>query len=150
MGHSLMTDKCLYPILLAKIQWIKDEVNTLDTSGIISDHYIPQGSPVLVVRKKDSGQCMVINHRSLNRVTYITKYPLSLIEKWSRTFKGNSIFSVIDLTLGYHHVSIKREIKPKTAFDVPGMEKIQLTQCFLFLVMLWRNFKPLWSRCLAI
>jgi hypothetical protein len=71
---------------------------------------------VLFVEKKDGTQWMCINYRSLNEVTIKNKYPLPGIEDLFDQMKGASIFSKIDLRLGYHQLKIRESDIPKTTF----------------------------------
>jgi hypothetical protein len=52
----------------------------------------------------------------LNEVTIKMKYPLPRIEDLFDQMKGASIFSKIDLRLGYHQLKIRESDIPKTAF----------------------------------
>jgi hypothetical protein len=45
---------------------------------------------------------MCVDYRSLNDVTIKNKYPLPRIEDLFDQMKGASVFSKIDLRLGYH------------------------------------------------
>jgi hypothetical protein len=71
---------------------------------------------VLFVEKKDGTQQMCVDYRSLNEVTIKNKYPLPKIEDLFDQMKGASIFSKIDLRLGYHQLKIWVSDIPKTAF----------------------------------
>jgi hypothetical protein len=71
---------------------------------------------VLFVEKKDGTQRMCIDYRSLNEVTIKNKYPLPRIKNLFDQMKGSSIFSKIDLRLGYHQLKIRESDIPKTAF----------------------------------
>jgi hypothetical protein len=68
------------------------------------------------VEKKDGTQQMCIKYRSLNEVTIKNKYPLPRIEDMFDRMKGASVFSKIDLRLGYHQLKIRESDIPKTAF----------------------------------
>jgi hypothetical protein len=61
---------------------------------------------MLFVEKKDGTQQMCADYRSLNEVTIKNKYPLPRIEDMFDQMKGVSIFSKIDLRLGYHQLKI--------------------------------------------
>jgi hypothetical protein len=61
---------------------------------------------VLFVKKKDGTQRMCVDYRSLNEVTIKNKYPLPIIEDLFDQMKGASVFSKIDLRLGYHQLKI--------------------------------------------
>jgi hypothetical protein len=57
---------------------------------------------MLFVEKKDGTQWMCLDYRSLNELTIKNKYPLPQIEDLFNQMKGVSVFSKIDLRLGYH------------------------------------------------
>jgi hypothetical protein len=59
---------------------------------------------------------MCVDYRSLNEVTIKNKYPLPWIEDLFDQMKGASVFSKIDLRLGYHQLKIRESDIPKTAF----------------------------------
>jgi hypothetical protein len=71
---------------------------------------------VLFVEKKDGTQRMCIDCRSLNEVTIKNKYPLPRIEDLFDQMKGASVFSKIDLRLGYNQLKIRESDIPKTAY----------------------------------
>jgi hypothetical protein len=71
---------------------------------------------MLFVEKKGVTQWMCVNYRSLNEVTIKNKYPLPRIEDLFDQMKGASVFSEIDLRLGYHQLKIRESDIPKTAF----------------------------------
>jgi hypothetical protein len=59
---------------------------------------------------------MCIDYRSLNEVTIKNKYPLPRIEDLFDQLRGASVFSKIDMKLGYHQLRIRLSDIPKTAF----------------------------------
>jgi hypothetical protein len=59
---------------------------------------------------------MCVDYRSLNEVTIKNKYPLLRIEDLFDQMKEASVFSKIDLRLGYHQLKIRESDIPKTAF----------------------------------
>ena len=59
---------------------------------------------------------MVVDYRPLNEVTVKNKYPLPRIDDLFDQLTGASVFSKIDLRLGYHQIKIRSEDVPKTAF----------------------------------
>ena len=59
---------------------------------------------------------MCIAYHKLNRVTVKNKYPLPRIENLFDQLKGTSIFSKMDLFLGYHQLKIKEGDVSETGF----------------------------------
>jgi hypothetical protein len=71
---------------------------------------------VLFVEKKDGTKRICIDYRFLNEVTVKNKYPLPRIEDQFDQLRGASVFSKIDLRLGYHQLRIRPSDIPKTTF----------------------------------
>jgi hypothetical protein len=95
---------------------LKKQIAELQAKGFIWPSSSQWGAPVLFAEKKDGTQWMCIDYRSLNEVTIKNKYPLPRIEDLFDQMKGASVFSKIDLRLGYHQLKIQELDIPKTAF----------------------------------
>ena len=59
---------------------------------------------------------MCIDCRQINKETIKNKYPLPRIEDLFDQLKGPSVFSKIDLRLGYYQLRVKDDDVPKIAF----------------------------------
>ncbi|GKF96493.1 putative reverse transcriptase domain-containing protein, partial [Tanacetum coccineum] len=59
---------------------------------------------------------MCIDYRELNNLTIKNHYPLPRIDNLFDQLQGSSVYSKIDLRLGYHQLRIKKEDIPITAF----------------------------------
>src|SRR3954449_9081265 len=59
---------------------------------------------------------MCVDYRPLNLATIKNKYPLPRINDLYDQLAGSSVFSKMDLRLGYHQIKIRNEDIPKTAF----------------------------------
>jgi hypothetical protein len=73
------------------------------------------GSAILFVRKKDGSLRMCIDYRELNRVMIKNKYSLPRIDDLFDQLKEATVFSEIDLRLGYHQLKVKEPDIPKRA-----------------------------------
>ena len=58
-----------------------------------------------------------MDYRPLNVVTIKNKYPLPHIDILFDQLAKTKVFSMIDLMSGYHHIKIRPEDVPKTAFS---------------------------------
>jgi hypothetical protein len=107
---------------------LKKQIDELLEKGYIRPSTSPWAAPVLFVEKKDGTKRMCIDYRALNEVTIKNKYPLPRIEDLFDQLRGASVFSKIDLRLGYHQLRIRSSDIPKTTF---------ITKCGLhkFMVM---------------
>ena len=93
--------------------------NQLDESlkkGFIRPGSSPWACPVLFVKKKDGTDLMVVDYRPVNLVTIKNKYPLPRINDLYDQLARSSVFSKMDLRLGYHQIKIRNRDIPKTAF----------------------------------
>lgn len=59
---------------------------------------------------------LCIDYRKLNKVIVKNKYPLPTIDDLLDKLQGAKVFSKIDLRFSYHHLRIKNDDIPKTAF----------------------------------
>jgi hypothetical protein len=95
---------------------LKKQLAELHAKGFIRPSSSPWGAPVIFVEKKDGTERMCIDYQLLNEVTIKNKYPLPRIEDLFDQMKGASMFSKIDLRLGYHQLKIRESDIPKTSF----------------------------------
>src|SRR4051812_40489740 len=59
---------------------------------------------------------MCVDYRPLNLATIKNKYPVPRINDNYDQLVGSSVFSKMDLRLGYHQIKIRNEDIPKTSF----------------------------------
>ncbi|GJV41684.1 putative reverse transcriptase domain-containing protein [Tanacetum coccineum] len=59
---------------------------------------------------------MCIDYRELNKLTVKNRYSLPRIDELFDQLQGSSVYSKIDLRLGYHQQRVREEDIPKTAF----------------------------------
>ncbi|GJU69344.1 putative reverse transcriptase domain-containing protein [Tanacetum coccineum] len=71
---------------------------------------------MLFVKKNDGSFCMCIDYQELNKLTIKNRYPLPRIDDLFDQLQGPRYFSQIDLQSGYHHLRVREEDIPKTAF----------------------------------
>jgi hypothetical protein len=96
---------------------LKKQIDELLEKGYIRPSTSPWAALVLFVEKKDGTKRMCINYISLNEVTIKIKYPLPRIEDLLfDQLRGASVFSKIDLRLGYQQLIIRPSDIPKTTF----------------------------------
>ena len=101
------------PLELAEL---KKQLEELLEKGFMRPSVSPWGALVLLVKKKDDSMRLCIDYHQLNKVTIKNKYPLPRIDDLMDQLQGATVFSKIDLKLGYHQIRVKAEDVSKTAF----------------------------------
>ena len=119
INEGLTVFKQIYRLTPAEREEVQRQIQDLLSKGLIRPSTSPFGSPILFVKKKDGTLRMVIDYRSLNKITIKNKYPLPRIDDLFDRLQGGKYFSSLDLMSGYHQIRIKDSDVPKTAFRTP-------------------------------
>ena len=72
-----------------------------------------------MVKKKDGGWRPCGDYRRLNTAMVPDRYPLPNIADFSSQVSGSTIFSKLDLQMGYYQVPVAQEDVEKTAIITP-------------------------------
>ncbi|GJX62289.1 putative reverse transcriptase domain-containing protein [Tanacetum coccineum] len=105
-----------YRLATSEMKELSDQLKELSDKGFIRPSSSPWGAPVLFVKKNDGSFWMCIDYRELNKLTVKNRYPLLRIDDLFDQLQGSSVYSKIDLRLGYHQLRVREEDILKTAF----------------------------------
>ncbi|GJW37008.1 putative reverse transcriptase domain-containing protein [Tanacetum coccineum] len=105
-----------FPEASSEMEELSVQLQELLEKGFIRPSSSPWGAPVLFVKKKDGSFWMCIDYRELNKLTIKNRYALLRIDDLFDQLQGSSVYSKIDLRLGYHQLRIKEEDIPITTF----------------------------------
>lgn len=83
---------------------------------IISNSTSPFGSPVILVKKKDSSWRFCVAYYKLNEITTKNKYLVHVVEDLSDELYGAQYFSKLDLRPDYHQIRMQKWDEFKTIF----------------------------------
>ncbi|GJU63243.1 putative reverse transcriptase domain-containing protein [Tanacetum coccineum] len=106
-----------YRLAPSEMKELLDQLQELSDKGFIRPSSSHWGAPVLFVKKKDGSFWMCIDYRELNTLTVKNRYPLQRINDLFDQLQGLSAYSKIDPRSGYHHLRVREEDIPKTAFS---------------------------------
>ena len=123
---------------------MQKEITTLERAGIITKSISPWASPVVIVPKKSAPgeppqRRMCVDFRKLNKQLpevknmsggkeCISLVPLPKIDELYAKLQGYKVFSTLDLRSGYYHIGLSDSAKPKAAFVVSGMGKLEFNR----------------------
>jgi len=113
IGPMSMASYHMAPVELVEL---KKQIEELLGKQFIRPSTSPWGAPMLLAKKKDGSSRLYVDYRQLNNITIKNKYPLSRIDDLMDQLHGSSVFSNIDLRLGYHQSLVKGDDVQKTAF----------------------------------
>ncbi|GKC71911.1 putative reverse transcriptase domain-containing protein, partial [Tanacetum coccineum] len=106
-----------YRLAPSEMKELSKQLQELSDKGFIRPSSSPWGAPVLFVKKKDGSFRMCIDYRELNKLIVKNRYPLPRIDDLFDPLQGSSIYSKIDLRLGYHQLRVREQDIPKTTFQ---------------------------------
>ncbi|GJU08780.1 putative reverse transcriptase domain-containing protein [Tanacetum coccineum] len=105
-----------YRLAPSEMKVLSVQLQKLLEKGFIRPSSSPWGAPVLFVKNKDGSFRMCIDYCELNKLTVKNRYPLLRIDDLFDQLQGSSVYSKIDLRLGYHQLRIKEDDISITAF----------------------------------
>ena len=104
------------PIPQAKKLEFKQMIQDMLSNGMIVESKSPYSSATRLVKKPDGTIRITIDYRMLNELTVKDNYPLPLISDVLNALARAVIYSTLDLTSGYHQVSLDEMSRKYTAF----------------------------------
>nr|GEX85771.1 putative reverse transcriptase domain-containing protein [Tanacetum cinerariifolium] len=105
-----------YRLAPSEMKELSNLLHEFFDKGFIRPSSSPWGASVLFVKKKDGSFQMCIDYQELDKLTVKNRYPLIRIDDLFDQLQGSSVYSKIDLRLGYHQLRVHEEDIPKTAF----------------------------------
>jgi hypothetical protein len=108
--------------------YLQDQVREWLRLGIIQPSRSQYNSPIFLVEKKDGTKRVVQDFCSLNANTYVDKYSMKDVQECISEIgpASSTIFSTLDLTLGFWQMALDPKSRPYTAFTVTGMGQARL------------------------
>ncbi|KAG0435786.1 Retrovirus-related Pol polyprotein from transposon [Dictyocoela muelleri] len=107
------------PRVLSKVQ---EEIEHLLENKIIRHSKSPYNSPAFPIIKRNGKIRLVIDFRKLNRITVKSHYVFPTINDILAQLHVSSIFSKIDLNLGYYQIVMEEQLIRYTAFSINNIK----------------------------
>ena len=107
----------MYRVPQAQRESLFRHTEMMEKSGVIRRSDSPWQSPVLVIKKKDNTDRIVVDMRDLNKVCRPSLHPLPHLDDVLDVIGGSKWFSTLDLMSGYWQIPLTEQAKPKTAFS---------------------------------
>ena len=135
-GDSPPVSSRPYTLPLKHYEWVQREIESLEHAGVITKSMSKWASPIVVALKKSAPgeplkRRLCVDFRKVNELKQqevitagktkgqISIHPLPKIDKMYAKLKGAKVFSTIDLRNGYHHITLGKSSRAKTAFVTP-------------------------------
>ena len=147
-GDSLPVTQRPITLALKHVQWVQEEIETLERAAIIAKSVSLWASPIVTVPKKTAPgepprRRMCVDYRMLNQLLpkvdkahskvkgVLTIVPLPKIDEIYAKLEGSTIYSTFDMRSGYYHLELSEEIQPKSAFVMGGQKggKCEFKRC---------------------
>ncbi|MES9879356.1 MAG: pol polyprotein, partial [Sedimenticola sp.] len=94
----------------------RDHIQKLLEAGVIQPSASEWASAPVLVRKKCGAVRYCLDYRKLNNLTIKDRFPLPNISDCLDTLQGTTLFSTLDLAMGYYQLMIHPDSQHKTAF----------------------------------
>ena len=134
-GDSPPVSSRPYTLPLKHYEWVQREIESLECAGVITKSMSKWASPIVIVPQKSAPReppkrRLCVDFRKVNELQQVvitagkTKgqisiHPLPKIDEMYAKLKGSKVFSTIDLRSGYHHITLGKSSRAKTAFVMP-------------------------------
>ena len=134
-GDSPPVSSRPYTLPLKHYEWVQREIESLEHAGVITKSMSKWASPIVIVPKKSAPReppkrRLCVDFRKVNELQQevitagktkgqISIHSLPKIDEMYVKLKGTKVFSTIDLRSRYHHITLSKSSRAKTAFVTP-------------------------------
>ena len=113
IGTADLVSQKPYPIAMKHYEWVKNEIEKLLAAKVICTSRSSWSAPIILVPKGDGGKHLVIDYRTLNKVTRKFTWPMPKVEDIFSKLNRATNFTTLDLHAGYHHIPLANHLYPR-------------------------------------
>ncbi len=117
IGVAKPTLAPIYRIPHALFSQVRQELKSMEKLGIIEVSKSAWSSPLVTVRKKDSGIRLCGDYKHLNAITDDDRYAMPRPEELLDRMGQAKFISTLDIIKGYYQVPMSMKDREKTAFS---------------------------------
>ena len=164
-GDSPLVCQRSYNLPLKHIDWVQNELDTLERAGVITRSVSPWASPIVIIPKRTAPgeppkKRLCVDYRVINSSLpkvnkahskakgVLTLVPLPNIDEIYARLKGSKVYSIFDAQSGCHHMELSTKARPKSAFVTPT-DKYEFTRCPFRLMQAPAYFQRLINKVLV-
>jgi hypothetical protein len=126
-----------------KLKASENEFYRMEREGICQRSTSPWATPLHVVTKPDGSLRPCGDFRALNVMTLPDRYPMPRIDDITQSFRGATVFTLLDLQKAFYQIKMAITDIPKTAITTPfGSFE------FLYMPFGLRNASQTFQRCI--
>ena len=135
MGDSPPVSSRPYTLPLKLYEWVQREIESLECAGVITQSMSKWASPIVIVPEKSAPgeplkRRLCVDFKKVKKLQQevitagktkgqISIHPLPKIDEMYAKLKDAKVFSTIDIRSGYHHITLGKSSRAKTAFVTP-------------------------------
>ena len=99
-------------------QRVSEALDQLERDGIIEKVVgaTPWASPLVVIPKKDGDVRLCVDMRMPNQAIQRERHPMPIVDDLIHKLNGATVFTKLDLRVGYHQLSLAEESRHMTTF----------------------------------
>ena len=108
----------MYSVPLSLRHKVSDKLDELETLGVIekAEGPTPWVSPVVVVPKPSGDIRLCVDMREANKAIIRERHPIPTVDDVLVEMNNSTVFSKIDLNMGFHQIVLSEESRPITTF----------------------------------
>ena len=120
LTETKIVSQASYKIPLSKREETNEEIERLLDFQIIQPSQSQYSSPAFPIYKKNGRVRLVVDYRELNKLTTTLRPTLPKINDILRELGNSTMFSQVDLSLGYYQILMDKTSIKYTAFNLLG------------------------------